>query len=86
MKSYSYYPGCALKGMTASYDVSTRRVADVFDLELEELDDWNCCGATSYMSVNELLSFSISARNLVLAEKNRKRIDHSLQRLFRNSQ
>jgi heterodisulfide reductase subunit B len=69
MKSYSYFPGCSLKGMSSSYDISTRRVAELFDVELEELEDWNCCGATSYMSVNELMSFSISARNLVLAER-----------------
>ena len=62
MNSYSYFPGCSLEGMTSSYDISTRRVAEVFDLDLVELEDWNCCGATSYMSMNELLSFSISAR------------------------
>jgi heterodisulfide reductase subunit B len=38
-------------------------------LELEEIDDWNCCGATAYMSVNEILSFTLSARNLALAAK-----------------
>jgi heterodisulfide reductase subunit B len=44
-------------------------VVELLDVELEELEDWNCCGATGYMSVNELLSFAISARNLVLAER-----------------
>jgi heterodisulfide reductase subunit B len=38
-------------------------------LELKELPDWNCCGATMYMSVDENLASSISARNLALAEK-----------------
>lgn len=69
MKSYSYFPGCSLKAMSNAYDTSTRRVAELFDIRLEELEDWNCCGATGYMSVNELLSFAISARNLALAEK-----------------
>jgi heterodisulfide reductase subunit B len=36
---------------------------------LEELRDWNCCGATAYMAVNEVKSFALSARNLALAEK-----------------
>lgn len=69
MKSYSYFPGCSLKSTSTPYDISTRRVAELLDVKLEELEDWNCCGATSYMSVNELMSFAISARNLVLAER-----------------
>jgi heterodisulfide reductase subunit B2 len=69
VKTYSYFPGCSLKAMSTPYDISTRRVAELLDVKLEELEDWNCCGATSYMSVNELMSFAISARNLVLAER-----------------
>jgi heterodisulfide reductase subunit B len=69
MKSYSYFPGCSLKSMSTPYDISTRRVVERLDVKFEELEDWNCCGATSYMSVNELMSFAISARNLALAER-----------------
>jgi heterodisulfide reductase subunit B2 len=36
---------------------------------LEEIPDWNCCGATAYLSVNEVLSFCLSARNLAQAAK-----------------
>jgi heterodisulfide reductase subunit B len=36
---------------------------------LKELEDWNCCGATMYMSVDEAISLAISARNLALAER-----------------
>jgi len=39
----------------------------LLDVKLEELDDWNCCGATSYMSVDETQAFELSARNLSLA-------------------
>jgi heterodisulfide reductase subunit B len=39
------------------------------DLTLQEIDDWSCCGATAYMNVNEILSFSLSARNLAMAAK-----------------
>ncbi len=69
MKTYSYFPGCSLKSMSTPYDISTRRVVERLDVKFEELEDWNCCGATSYMSVNELMSFAISARNLALAER-----------------
>ncbi|MDI6784117.1 MAG: heterodisulfide reductase-related iron-sulfur binding cluster, partial [bacterium] len=66
---YAYFPGCSLQATAVAYDMSTRVVSKELGIELEELDDWNCCGATAYMSVKELLSFTISARNLALAEK-----------------
>jgi len=39
----------------------------VLQLKLEELPDWNCCGATSYMSIDERSAFLLSARNLAMA-------------------
>ena len=65
---YSYYPGCSLHATGISYDKSMRAVFSRLGLGLEELDDWNCCGATNYMSVKETVAFSITARNLALAE------------------
>lgn len=65
---YSYYPGCSVKGTNIQYDLSTQAVAEFLRMELAELKDWNCCGATAYMSVRELEAFGISARNLALAE------------------
>jgi len=56
-------------GMNKAYDISTRSVARALGLELVELDDWNCCGATAYMAIREKRSFILSARNLALAEK-----------------
>jgi heterodisulfide reductase subunit B len=66
---YSYYPGCSLTGTNRAYDFSTRAAAQALGIDLIELDDWNCCGATAYMSVSEKRSFVLSARNLALAEK-----------------
>ena len=66
---YTYYPGCSVKATANLYQDSIDAIAPTLGLELEELDDWNCCGATAYMSVRELMSFAISARNLALAEK-----------------
>ncbi|HUX06105.1 MAG TPA: CoB--CoM heterodisulfide reductase iron-sulfur subunit B family protein [Acidobacteriota bacterium] len=66
---YTYYPGCSGEHSSKMYDTSTRAVFDALGAELIDLDDWNCCGATSYMSVEEVLSFAISGRNLALAEK-----------------
>ena len=65
----AYYPGCSLHATARAYDESIRSIAGLMNLTLEEIDDWNCCGATAYMNVNEILSFSLSARNLALAAK-----------------
>ncbi|MEM3453493.1 MAG: CoB--CoM heterodisulfide reductase iron-sulfur subunit B family protein [Candidatus Hadarchaeum sp.] len=68
--TYLYYPGCSLESSARSYDVSTRWVFHRLNLDLQELEDWNCCGATMYMSIKETISLSFSARNLAIAEKN----------------
>jgi len=64
----TYYPGCSLHATGRAYDESTRAVAPALGIELVELPDWNCCGATAYMGVNELLAHSLTARNLSLAK------------------
>ena len=66
---YLYYPGCSAEATGKAYGMSTLAVMDKLGVELEELDDWNCCGATSYFSVRELDSFAIAARNLAIAQK-----------------
>ncbi|MGA2267871.1 MAG: CoB--CoM heterodisulfide reductase iron-sulfur subunit B family protein [Bryobacteraceae bacterium] len=67
---YLYYPGCSLETSGKAYDESLRAVFRVLGVGLKELEDWNCCGATMYMSVDEAVSLAISARNLALAEHN----------------
>jgi heterodisulfide reductase subunit B len=66
---YAYYPGCSLEATGKPYEESVNVVAKALGIELVELEDWNCCGATAYMSVNEVLSLSLSARNLSQAKK-----------------
>lgn len=66
---YSYFPGCSLEATARSYGVSTEAVCNALDIELEELEDWNCCGATAFYSIDELLALSLAARNLAMAEK-----------------
>jgi len=65
----AYYPGCSLHATARAYDESIRSIAGLMNLTLEEIEDWNCCGATAYMNVNEILSFALSARNLALAAR-----------------
>lgn len=67
MTRYAYFPGCSLETMAASYHVSLLEVARRLGIELEELEDWNCCGATAYSKVDELLATVLCTRNLALA-------------------
>jgi heterodisulfide reductase subunit B len=65
---YAYYPGCSLEKTQRGYDESVREVFKALGQELIDIEDWNCCGATMYMSVRETVSLAVSARNLALAE------------------
>ena len=68
MQSVSYYPGCSLMGSAREFDDSVRGVAASLEVELKELADWNCCGATAAHALNERLALALPARNLLLAE------------------
>ncbi len=66
---YGYYPGCILPVSAKEYDISTREVFDALGVELVELEDWSCCGASAVYNIDHLLSFALPARDLALAEK-----------------
>ena len=67
MLKVSYYPGCSLEGTANDYAASIEVVARVLDLELAELEDWNCCGATAAHSINQALALELAGRNLKIA-------------------
>jgi len=66
---YLYYPGCSLKGTGIAYEESLLTTLRLLELPVEELSDWNCCGATTYMSVSERSATLLAARNLALARQ-----------------
>jgi heterodisulfide reductase subunit B len=69
MKKYLYYPGCSLRGTGKAYEESLLAVYKVLGVEMEELEDWNCCGATAYMSTDEYEAFALAGRNLAIADQ-----------------
>ncbi len=69
MRRYAYFPGCSLEKIALSYNQSTQETTKKLGVELKELDDWNCCGATAYFHVDEILAYTLCARNLAMAEK-----------------
>jgi len=66
---YAYYPGCSLKGTGRAYEESLLPVLKALEVETEELEDWNCCGATAHFAVDEAKACVMASRNLALAEK-----------------
>jgi heterodisulfide reductase subunit B2 len=64
-----YYPGCSLNGTGKEYRISLRKGLSQLDVQLEELNDWSCCGATSAHATNHVLATALSARNLLIAQK-----------------
>jgi heterodisulfide reductase subunit B2 len=64
-----YYPGCSLHGMAIDFGKSTEAACEALGIELEEIPDWSCCGASAAHSMNHLLGLALPARNLSLAEE-----------------
>ena len=72
---YFYYSGCSLEGTALEYNLSTQAVMRALGIELIELEDWTCCGASAAETISELLSMVLPARNLALAAKMHKDCD-----------
>jgi len=69
-----YFPGCTLSTKAKGFDNSARAAMRALGVELVELPDWNCCGATFPLSVDNLLALSGPARVLVGARAEGERL------------
>lgn len=65
----AYYPGCSLQGTAKDYDDSVRGICKNLGIQLDEISDWNCCGATAAHSIHHSAAIELAARNLNLAAK-----------------
>jgi heterodisulfide reductase subunit B len=67
---YAYFPGCSQESTAEEYNRSLKAVARRLDaVELVEIADWNCCGATPAATVHPALPHALAARNLAMAEE-----------------
>jgi heterodisulfide reductase subunit B len=66
---FLYYPGCSMDSSARAYADSIDEICRPLGLTLDEVDDWNCCGATEYLSINPLQAHALISRNLALAEQ-----------------
>ncbi len=64
----AYYPGCSLHASSELYDIQSRIVFRRLGVELKEIEDWNCCGATSASKTDDFLAIALPARNLGIAD------------------
>ncbi|MBA4373216.1 MAG: CoB--CoM heterodisulfide reductase [Thermodesulfovibrio sp.] len=64
----AYYPGCSLHASSQLYDVQCKMVFSNLGIELKEIDDWNCCGATAAAKTDDFLAIALPARNLGIAD------------------
>jgi heterodisulfide reductase subunit B len=66
---YSYFPGCAMHATAVEYLKSMNYVNKVAGIELIEIKDWNCCGASSAHAISHELGVALPARNVVLSQQ-----------------
>lgn len=65
----TYYPGCSLEGTARDYAESILGICPSLDIQLEEIPDWNCCGATAAHSIDQRASIELAGRTLNLAAR-----------------
>ena len=63
----AYYPGCALEGTGHAYNQSTKVVGKALGLELDEVKNWNCCGAMEVKNIDPKVQTYLSSRVMSIA-------------------
>ncbi|MFR8393441.1 MAG: CoB--CoM heterodisulfide reductase iron-sulfur subunit B family protein [Pilosibacter sp.] len=66
---YSYYPGCTLKNKAKDLDAYARVSARALGFELEEIEDWQCCGGVYPLGSDEIATKLYSVRALNAAKE-----------------
>ena len=66
-KKVAYYPGCALEGTGHAYNRSTKALGKALGLELDEVKNWNCCGAMEVKNIDPKIQTYLSSRVMSIA-------------------
>jgi heterodisulfide reductase subunit B2 len=72
--NYSYYPGCSLESTAPDFNISTKKIIEFLGLDIEDIPDWVCCGASSLHPQDKLLSVAVPALTIDSANKMKKDI------------
>jgi heterodisulfide reductase subunit B len=68
-KTFSYYPGCSMHSTGSDFSASLKAICKYLGIELKEIPDWNCCGASATHIADHELGYNLALRNLILAEQ-----------------
>lgn len=66
---YALFTGCTAKQSTPEQMMSTMAVARKLGIEMIELTEASCCGASHLQDYDDFLSLVLNARNIAYAEK-----------------
>lgn len=65
---YAYFPGCTACSTGIAFEMSGHYMAKAIGLNLKEVPDWNCCGASAAHLINHDLSIALPARSLAISQ------------------
>ncbi|MDD5297145.1 MAG: CoB--CoM heterodisulfide reductase iron-sulfur subunit B family protein [Rhodocyclaceae bacterium] len=65
----SYYPGCTMKNAARNFDETTVSSLARLDVEVKELDRWNCCGTVHGLASDDLIHLAAPVSNLIRARE-----------------
>ncbi len=65
---FALFPGCVLDGAAAEAYASLKKTCEKLEIEITEIPNWTCCGASHAQGVNELAALTVNARNISIAE------------------
>ena len=65
---YALFPGCVLEGAAAEAYTSLKKVCERLGIEIEEIPNWTCCGASHAQGVNDLAALAVNALSISIAE------------------
>jgi succinate dehydrogenase / fumarate reductase, cytochrome b subunit len=66
---FALFPGCVLKGAASEAYTALKNVCAALDIEIEEIPNWTCCGASHAQGVDDLAALAVNARNISIAEQ-----------------
>jgi len=69
MKKIAYYPGCTIKETDIEVENSTRAFLKELGYELDEMEDWTCCGTVYGMASDDLYHQLAPVRNMIRCRK-----------------
>ncbi|MEM3615560.1 MAG: CoB--CoM heterodisulfide reductase iron-sulfur subunit B family protein [Candidatus Methanomethylicia archaeon] len=72
-----YYPGCSVKDYAKEYEETAKAILREFNIELIELDRWNCCGVVYEYASDAVMQHIAPLRNLIRAQEASEKLNEN---------